>query len=123
MQFPAEDLGSGTTPAQGPRTPPQWTKDAGVAGAATPTPPNALVVGTVPTRGSPCSSRRGPRGCGVGADAGRVRAGNVGRSRRRRARRSKGTRPGEDDVDDTKKRPVVFSLIAGDRTGETARSR
>ena len=47
MQFPAEDLGFGYDEgAKGPRTPPRWTKDAGVAGAAAPThPPNALVVG------------------------------------------------------------------------------
>ena len=127
MQFPAEDLGFGYDEgAKGPRTPPRWTKDAGVAGAAAPThPPNALVVGArVPhawltvleSSGDPAKI------CGVvstldvsepGVWDGPDGDGRVAR---------KGPRPGEGfDVDDTKKksggRHVVFSLIAGDWDG------
>ena len=134
LQFPAEDLGFGyDARAKGPRTTPRWTKDAGVAGAAAPThPPNALVVGArVPHAWlTVLESRDGGRSSGKNANVVGVVStldacepgmwdGPDGDGRVAR----KGRRPGEDDVDDTKKRPVVFSLIAGDRDGEPARSR
>ena len=130
LQFPAEDLGFGyDARAKGPRTTPRWTKDAGVAGAAAPThPPNALVVGArVPHAWlTVLESRDGGRSSGKNANVVGVVStldacepgmwdGPDGDGRVAR----KGRRPGEDDVDDTKKRPVVFSLIAGDRDGGT----
>ena len=128
LQFPAEDLGFGyDARAKGPRTTPRWTKDAGVAGAAAPThPPNALVVGArVPHAWlTVLESRDGGRSSGKNANVVGVVStldacepgmwdGPDGDGRVAR----KGRRPGEDDVDDTKKRPVVFSLIAGDWDG------
>ena len=130
LQFPAEDLGFGyDARAKGPRTTPRWTKDAGVAGAAAPThPPNALVVGArVPHAWlTVLESRDGGQSSGKNANVVGVVStldacepgmwdGPDGDGRVAR----KGRRPGEDDVDDTKKRPVVFSLIAGDRDGGT----
>ena len=130
LQFPAEDLGFGyDARAKGPRTTPRWTKDAGVAGAAAPThPPNALVVGArVPHAWlTVLESRDGGQSSGKNANVVGIVStldacepgmwdGPDGDGRVAR----KGRRPGEDDVDDTKKRPVVFSLIAGDRDGGT----
>lgn len=129
LQFPAEDLGFGYDEgAKGPRTPPRWTKDAGVTGATAPThPPNALVVGArVPhawlTVLESSSSGDPAKICGVvstldvsepGVWDGPDGDGRVAR---------KGPRPGEGfDLRGTKGksggRHVVFSLIAGDWDG------
>ena len=140
LQFPAEDLGFGyDVNAKGPRTPPRWTKDAGVAGAAAPThPPNALVVGarvphawlavlaeSPPGEQTSSGSERGGKVCGTVSTLDACEPGlwdgpdGDGRVAR------KGRRPGEGDVvvsgdGKVKNRaaaPVVFALIAGDRDG------
>ena len=139
LQFPAEDLGFGyDVNAKGPRTPPRWTKDAGVAGAAAPThPPNALVVGarvphawlavldeSPPGEQTSSGNERGGKVCGTVSTLDACEPGlwdgpdGDGRVAR------KGRRPGEGDVvsgdGKVKNRaaaPVVFALIAGDRDG------